>query len=239
MTQAPDAPFRIVHEQTVFEGFVVEPSGSGPHAAVLMFPGATGSGPEFRRTAGELARLGYLAVCIDMYGVEANISTPQAAGVHFEALLRAPDLLRRRVVAWFEATCARSDVDETRVAAIGYCFGGKCVLELARSGAAVRCVSSFHGLLETHAPMQRGAFAGRAAIWTGGRDPYAPVADLEALRGEFDAADVDYQVTLFARAKHSFTSPDNDGVADGIAYDALAHSVSWAGTLALLEHCLR
>lgn len=239
MTQAPDAPFRIVHEQTVLEGFVATPAGSGPHAAVLMFPGATGPSPEFWRTAKELAQLGYLAVGVDMYGVDADIGTPQAAGVHFEGLLRAPDLLRRRVVAWFESTCARDDVDEMRVAAIGYCFGGKCVLELARSGAAVRCVSSFHGLLETHAPMQPGAFAGRAAIWTGGRDPYAPVADLEVLRREFDAAEVDYQATLFAQAQHSFTSPDNDGVAEGIAYDALSHSVSWAGTLALLEHCLR
>ena len=238
MSEAHEAPFRITHDQTVLEGFVVMPSTSGPHAAVLMFPGATGAGPTFRRNAQELAMRGYLVVGVDMYGIDADISTPQAAGFHFDKLLNASDVLRHRVVSWFEATCARDDVDAARVAAIGYCFGGKCVLELARSGAAVRCVSSFHGLLKTHAPMQPNTFAGHAAIWTGGRDPFAPLADLDTLCNEFDAAGVDYQATLFARAQHSFTDPDHDGLAEGIAYDALAHRTSWAGTIAVLEQAL-
>lgn len=230
---------RITHEGTEMEAFVVSPPGPGPHPAVLMFPGATGEGPTFRRNAEELASLGYLVAGIDVYGVDADTSTPEAAGQHFVALLNAPDLLRRRVVAWFEAVRARDDVASDRVGAIGYCFGGKCVLELARSGAAVRCVTSYHGLLGTHAPAQAGAVQAQVAVWTGGQDPYAPVADLEELRREFDAAGVDYQATLFAKAQHSFTDPDHEGVAPGIAYDALAHRVSWAGTLALLDHCLR
>jgi len=78
----------------------------------------------------------------------------------------------------------------------------------------------------------------KVAVWTGGRDPYAPVEDLDALRAEFDAAQVDYQATLFATAQHSFTDPDHDGMGSGIAYDRMAHGVAWAGTLALLEATL-
>ncbi|MET1755494.1 dienelactone hydrolase family protein [Novosphingobium sp. RD2P27] len=239
MNQAQDAQFRLVHEDTILESFVEHPAGGGPHPAVLMFPGATGAAETFRRTARELADLGYLAIGIDMYGVDADISTPEAAGVHFAALLNAPDRLRSRVVAWFEATRDRPDVDAARVAAIGYCFGGKCVLELARSGADVRCVTSFHGLLQTHAPAQPGAVAARVAVWSGGRDPFAPVGDLDALRREFDTAGVDYHATLFAQAEHSFTDPDHDGLKPGIAYDPLSHRLSWAATLVLLDHCLR
>jgi dienelactone hydrolase len=109
------------------------------------------------------------------------------------------------------------------------------VLELARSGAPLKAAVSFHGLLKTHAPAEPGIVATPVQVWTGGRDPYAPLADLEALRAEFDAAGVDYQATLFAHAQHSFTDPDHDGLLEGIAYDRVAHRVAWAGTLALLD----
>lgn len=230
--------FRVIDGATTLEGFVLAPEGSGPHAAVLMFPGATGPGRSFRAAVGELAAAGYLAFGVDMYGIGADIATPGAAGVHFEKLLAAPDHLRARVVAWFDAVRAHPDVDADRVAAVGYCFGGKCVLELARSGAPVRSVTSFHGLLQTHAPAQPGTVKARVAIWTGGEDPYAPVEHLDGLRQEFDAAGADYQATLFAKAQHSFTDPDHDGIGPGIAYDALSHRIAWAGTLALLEQTL-
>jgi dienelactone hydrolase len=238
MTQARQVPIEVVHEGTTLRGMATVPDGAGPYPAVLMFPGATGPGPSFRRTIQELGSLGYFTVEIDMYGSDADIGTPHAAGAHFEALLNAPERLRARVVAWFEQVCAQPQVDAARVSAIGYCFGGKCVLELARSGAPVRSVTSFHGLLRTHDPMRKGAFAGHIAVWTGGRDPYAPLADFAELRAEFDAAAVDYQATLFATAQHSFTDPDHHGFAEGIAYDPLSHRTAWAGTLALLQHAL-
>lgn len=235
---AAETRFRVIDGATTLEGFVLAPEGAGPWAAVLMFPGAAGPGPSFRAAVGELAAAGYLAFGVDMYGIDADTTTPATAGVYFEQLLSTPDALRTRVVAWFDAARARSDVDADRVAAVGYCFGGKCVLELARSGAPVRSVTSFHGLLQTHAPAQPGGVTARVAIWTGGEDPYAPLEHFDALRQEFDAAGVDYQATLFAKAQHSFTDPDHDGIAPGIAYDALSHRIAWAGTLALLEHTL-
>ncbi|MCJ2178814.1 dienelactone hydrolase family protein [Novosphingobium album (ex Hu et al. 2023)] len=227
-------PLRCQHRDVTMEGFVIGPGQGTTRGTILMFPGATGPGHSFRNAMRELADLGYLTVGIDMYGICADISSPQAAGGYFAALMADPVLLRERVVAWFETVRDLPGVDPHHMAAIGYCFGGKCVLELARSGAAIACVTSYHGLLTTHAPARPGEVRAEIAVWSGGHDPYAPAADLDALRAELDGAEASYQITLFSKAQHSFTDPDHDGVAEGIAYDPLAHRIAWSGTLAML-----
>jgi dienelactone hydrolase len=131
------------------------------------------------------------------------------------------------------------NVDRTRVAAIGYCFGGQCVLELARSGADVKAVVSYHGILKTALPAQRGAVRAQVAVYTGAKDPYAPAADVEALRQEMLAAEARWQIMTFGEAYHGFTDPDSTMSAlPGLGYDQIAHHVSWAGTLALLQQAL-
>lgn len=227
-------PVECIHGETRLRGELLRPTVEGTLPAVLMFPGATGPGKSFRDAMRELAHAGYLVVGIDMYGVEADISSPAAAGVHFTQLLEAPQTLRNRAVRWLETVCALPEVDPARIAALGYCFGGRCVLELARSGADLQAAVSYHGLLTTHAPARCGEVRARVVVWSGGKDPYAPVADLDSLRDELETAGADYQITLFGQAQHSFTDPDHDGIADGIAYDVLAHRIAWAGTLALL-----
>lgn len=228
-------PIACDHDGVTLEGFAARPRGESPHAAVLMIPGATGTGPSFEAAVRDIAERGYLAVAASMYERGADLTTPQSAGRYFVDLMARPEVLRKRVVTWFETVRTLPGVDPERVAAIGYCFGGKCVLELARSGAPVRAVSSFHGLLATHAPAKPGTVVPRIAVWTGGRDPYVPRADFETLRAEFDHAAADYCAAEFAQAQHAFTDPDHDGIAEGIAYDAAAHRIAWNGTLALLE----
>lgn len=212
-----------------------ERSAAAPGPAVLMIPGATGPSESFYQAMREVAAGGRTAIAADMYGIGADLSTPASAGTYFAALMKDPATLRARVVAWFDTLCALSYVDAQRIAAIGYCFGGKCVLELARSGASVRSVTSFHGLLDTHAPAPPGDITAKVAVWTGGQDPYAPMSDLDVLRTELDTAGADYQITVFAKAAHAFTDPDHDGIAPGIAYDPTAHRIAWKGTMALLE----
>lgn len=224
---------RCDHEGAILHGRIAKP-GFPNGGTVLMFPGATGPGPSFDAAMKELAGAGYFVIHANMYGKEVDMSSPQTAGQGFAALLQEPERLRDRAVAWFEQARRLEGVDPDRIAAIGYCFGGRCVLELARSGAAVRAVSSFHGLLATHAPARKGVVLAKVAVWTGGDDPYASRQDAEALQAELDAAEADYQFTLFAKARHAFMDPDHDGFAPGIAYDPLAHRIGWAGTRALL-----
>ena len=231
-------PVECIHGATRLRGELLRPVGEGTLPAVLMFPGATGPGKSFHEAMRELAHAGYLVVGIDMYGVEADISSSAAAGVHFTRLLEAPQILRDRTVRWLETVRALPEVDSARIAALGYCFGGRCVLELARSGADLQAVVSYHGLLTTHSPARQGTVRAKIAVWSGGKDPYAPVADLDSLRDELDIAGADYQITLFGKAQHSFTDPDHHGIAEGIAYDPLAHRIAWAGTLALLEETI-
>lgn len=227
------------HAGTALAGLVARPAGSGPFPAVLVMHSALGLRHQVQGKIAQLARLGYLAVATDMYGVGADTASPEASGQHYAMFGENPGLLRERVVHWFDAVAARADVDAGRVAAIGFCFGGHCVLELARSGADVRAVVSYHGTLTTHAPAQAGAIRGEVAAWCGREDPYAPVADIAALRQELANAGCRFHIAEFAGVAHSFTDPDAAALnMPGIAYDRIADAVSWAGTLALLETVL-
>lgn len=227
------------HNGFTLEGIVAKPQGQGPFPAVMVMHSALGLRHQVPKTAEKLAALGYLAVATDMYGAEIQAGGQEAAGQAYMAFHEDPSLLRGRVTAWFDTIAARPDVNRTRIAAIGYCFGGMCVLELARSGADVKAVVSYHGILTTHAPAKPGDIKGEIAAYCGALDPYAPVEHIDALRQELTDAGARYTITTFGEAAHSFTDPDagNMGM-PGIAYHPLADKLSWAGTLALLEAAL-
>jgi dienelactone hydrolase len=228
------------HDGVAMDGFLARPSGAkGPQPTVLLFPGAGGTGPTFESNVRALADMGYLAIAASVYDSGADLSTPESTGANYMGLLERPALLRARVVEWFEHVCAMDEVDESRLAAIGYCFGGKCVLELARSGADLRCVVSYHGILPTHAPAQKGGVRAEVVAFCAGRDPFAPMEDYLAFQTEMREAKAVHQLTLFSHAQHSFTDPDHEGVATGIAYDPQYHRISWASTLALLDWHLK
>lgn len=229
-------PIEITHAGRRLVGELARPEGAGPFPAVLVMASAYGLGEQVRGSARALAARGWLALCTDMYGDGAYFADPSAAGPDFAALMADPVRLRERVVAWLEAATKLPGMDASRVTAIGYCFGGRCVLELARSGADVRAVVSYHGILTTHAPAAPGTIRGEVAAYCGALDPYAPVGDIAALGAELTAAGARHQITTFSHVAHSFTDPDAArNPRPGIAYDAQAHRVSWAGTLALLE----
>ncbi len=232
-------PTTLHHDGSELIGEIAFPCGAGPHPAVLVMHNAHGLGESVREKAVALAQLGYLAVAIDMYGGGHYYADPRAAGTQLMAVANPPQRLRARVQAWYEHVKAMPEVDPHRVAAIGYCFGGQCVLELARSGADIKAAVSFHGLLATAARAEHGAIRGEVAIYTGGKDPYAPAADVEALRQELSAAGARFHITVFNEACHAFTDPHAGEMGRaGIAYDAVADRVSWAGTLALLQIAL-
>lgn len=230
----------LEHAGVTLIGQAAVPAGTGPFPAVLVMHNALGLGGHVRETAQKLAALGYLAVATDMYGGGAPAGDMQSSAAHFEGIMKYPALLRDRVERWFDHVAAMPNVIADRVAAIGYCFGGTCVLELARSGAPARAVVSYHGILTTVAPAQPGMIPGEVVAYCGAKDPYAPLDHIEGLRGEMAAAGAKHSITIFGEAAHAFTDPDADVIGmEGIAYHELSARLSWAGTVELLDAVLR
>jgi dienelactone hydrolase len=235
MTELRTMAFK--HDGVELVGQMALPETPGPHPAVMVMHTGLGLGEMMRERARRLAQLGYVAVATDMYGGGVDYHTdPKSAGALMMDLIKPPQRLRTRAVAWYEQLKARPEIDPQCIAAIGFCFGGQCVLELARSGVDVKAVVSFHGLLSTSTPAAAGAVQGQVAIYTGGKDPYAPAEHVTALQQEMVAAGAPIQVTVFNEACHAFTDPNAGAMGrEGVAYDAIADRVSWAGAIALLE----
>src|SRR5262249_2224524 len=148
-----------------------------------------------------------------------------------------PDRQRARTVAWFEQVADRRDVDRERVAALGFCYGGTTVLELARSGADLKAAISYHGILTTHAKATSGSVRAHVVPYCGAGDPYAPLDDVDALRQELSDAGATYQITVFGAAGHGFTDPEAGNLGlDGVYYDELSNDLSWNGTVVVLDH---
>lgn len=228
------------HEGTFMEGFARVPAGAGPHPAVLIIHGGNGIDHIVPRTAERLAEAGYLAIAADMVGPEAQKAGPQAVQKASAIYGQDAMLARRRTAAWVDVVAALPSTLPDRIAVIGYCFGGHCVLELARSGADVRAVVSFHGIPTTRAPAQSGSVKAEVAVYTGAKDPFAPVDQVDALRRELSDAGASYHITVFGEAEHAFTDPDIAAYNQkGCTYNAVADRVSWAGMMALLQLTLR
>jgi dienelactone hydrolase len=229
------------HDGTRLEGLIARPEGGeAPFPTVIVMHSANGLRHQVRGTIEKLAALGYLAIATDMYGPEAQ-NGPQEAAHQAYAYFIDEGLpnVRARSLAWFEAIKAHPDVDPARIAALGYCFGGHCVLELARAGADLQAVVSYHGTLKTHARAVAGVPKCEVVAYCGAHDPFAPLSEVDELRQELADAGARYQITVFGEAAHSFTDPDAASMGmEGIRYNQMADRMSWAGTLALLEQVL-
>ncbi len=216
-----------LHEGSVLEAFVCTPAGAGPRPAVLIAHAWAGrSGFECDK-ARALAALGYVGIAIDMYGkgVLGN-------GVEENSALMKPFLDNRALLqARFHAAlaAARQDpaVDGAKIAAIGYCFGGLCVLDLARSGADVRGVVSFHGLLGKPGNTDGRRIGAKVLVLHGHDDPMVPIADVVAFESEMTVAGADWQVHAYGHTLHSFTNPEANDPGFGVKFDANANRRSW------------
>lgn len=233
----------LEHEGTLLRGYAAVPEGVGPFPAVLVMHSAIGIAHGVNEPAArKLAAKGYLAICTDMYGAHLEGAGQELYGPAMGELNHQhPDKQRRRTVAWFDAIAARPDVDPDRIGAIGFCYGGTTALELARSGANVKAVMSYHGILSTYERGCPGAFKGQVVAFCGAGDPWAPQEDIEALRQEMIAAGHrDYQITLFGAADHAFTDPEAAVLGlEAVRFHELSNDLSWKGTLGILEHVFR
>lgn len=176
----------------------------------------------------QLAKLGYVAFALDIYGKETRPANMQEAG-QFSGKYKADrELYRRRLNLGLAQLRKQDGVSKDKIAAIGYCFGGTGVLELARSGADVNGVVSFHGGLDSPQPESANNIKAKVLICHGADDPFVPVKDIDAFKAELNSAGVDWQMISYSGAVHSFTQPmaGNDN-SRGAAYNEKADKRSW------------
>jgi dienelactone hydrolase len=203
---------------------------------VLVMPEAFGLGTHATQRAERLASLGYVALAGDPYGNGLQVTDLQEAIKRAGALREDLATFRQRARVALDTLASLPQVDASRLAAIGYCLGGTFALELARDGAPLRGVVSFHGGLETPRPAVAGQVKAKILVCTGADDPFVPVAQVNALAEEMTQAQADWQIISYSGTVHSFTNPDADRVGvPGIAYNVLADARSWKAMVAFFE----
>lgn len=215
--------------ETVLEGYLVyDDAFQGPRPGVLvvhdwMGPGAYGNG-----RAEQLAQLGYAALAIDIYGKGVRPQNSDEAAQQATYYKTNRDVLRSRAKAGLDAFRAEAVVDPERIAAIGYCFGGTAVLEMARAGMSLAGVVSFHGGLGAKMPAAKDAVQAKVLVLHGADDPLVPQEEIKAFTEEFNAAAADWQMVYYSGAVHSFTRKDaGDDNSKGVAYNERADKRSW------------
>ena len=213
----------------VMRGFLAYDDGlKGKRPGVLVVHEWWGLNDFARERAVKLAGLGYVALAADMYGGGVTTRDREEAGKLAGALLSNPDLLRARAQAALKVLATDPRVDPRRLAAIGFCFGGTTVLELAYSGADLAGVVSFHGGLPRTQPGDLQRLKAKILVLHGADDPHVPAADLNAFEQAMRQAGADWQMVFFGGAVHGFTNPAaGDNKASGVAYDARAARRSW------------
>ncbi|MEJ5976674.1 dienelactone hydrolase family protein [Novosphingobium sp. PS1R-30] len=236
MAEGADAAQWRYHDGSLeLVGEIFEPRGEPNGQAVLVVHEADGIGGNVRRHARGLADLGYIAAAADMHGKGRPLTDAEIPAA-LAAFKNDADFFRRRVRSAYAALKDRYRLADCAIGAIGYCFGGTAVLELARDGVPLAGVASFHGLLTTAAPAMPGAVRARVLACTGWRDPLVPASDIDAFQQEMDSAGADWQLTIFGRAHHSFTNSAVDDLGDPrMAFDAGADAMSWTILLQFLS----
>jgi len=212
-----------------FIGTVFAPAGSGPAPGVLVAHESPGVTQHTLDAAERLAGLGFVALAVDYQGGGIPLTDRDEMMRRYAWFMADPSHIRTRLQAALGALLMQPRVDPARIAAVGYCYGGTAVLELARGGADLKAVVGFHSGLQTARPQDAAAIKGKVLVQIGADDPVIPAEQRIAFEQEMTAAGVDWRMQVFGRTGHSFTNPEIDAYGlPGFSYQADSDRRSWA-----------
>jgi dienelactone hydrolase len=224
------------HNDLTLEGLLAwDDALDSPRPAVAISHTWAGRSPFEEEKAVALARQGYVGFAIDMYGKGVLGSTPEENSALMTPLMEDRALLQARIARAVDVLRAQAEVDPARVAAMGFCFGGLCVLDLARSGTDVAGVASFHGLFGAPGNTAGTRISARVLCLHGYDDPMAPPEAMLALAAELSEAGADWQIHAYGGTVHAFTNPAANNPGMGTVYNPSADRRSAAALQDFLQ----
>ena len=221
-------------EGEALEGVLVSRRDNAPRPAVIIFPTVMGVSELEIGFAREIVHLGYSAFVADLYGKQFRGSPREMMHREMRRLRADREALRRRLLAVLELVRGADAVVADQIAASGYCFGGLCALDLARSGAQIAGVASFHGLFDPTGLPPR-PISAKVIAFHGWDDPMVPPAKVVALAQELTDGGADWQIHGFGHTMHGFTNPGATGEIQGVLHNPIAAERSWTAFINFLE----
>ena len=217
-------------------GRLALPEGNDTRPAVLIAHEGGGLDDYQKGRAARFAELGYVAFALDYHGGGAPLPDEDAVERRCRDLWLAPERIRAIAGSSLDVLLAERRADASRVAAVGYCFGGAVVLELARSGADVKAVVGFHPRLATRRPQDAANIRGQVLVCVGTEDPLISTQERLAFEEEMRVGGVDWRMNLYGGTEHSFTNPTSDTAGrPGVSYHRVSDERSWRATLDLFD----
>lgn len=218
-------------DNITMNGFVVyDENMQGTRPAILIVPEWWGLNDYAMMRARELAKLGYIAMAMDMYGNGKIADNPDSAGAAAGPFYQNPQMAKTRMEAAIAKLKSYPQTDGSNIAAIGYCFGGAMVLNTARMGLDVKGVVSFHGNL-VGTPLNKDLLKAKILVCHGGADPFVPATEVATFKHQMDSVGIPYTFKEYADATHAFTNPNATAMGEKfkipIKYNAAADSASW------------
>ncbi|CAB3403803.1 unnamed protein product [Caenorhabditis bovis] len=225
------------NDSAIFEGDLYIPSGARKLGAVLVFPAFRGITHFEKEQAEKLANLGYIAFCADVYGKNIRPQTVEEAFATMNAIKNdRQGVLKSRMMAALETLKRVKAVDPNRIAAIGYCFGGLCALDMARYNVGLKAAVSYHGTLLPIDGLPLDPIATAVQIHHGDADPHVGQEQVVGIHEEMRKRNADFVFVSHGNAMHAFTEPEADLLQRaGVGYNAKAAKRSWEMTLNLLD----
>ena len=227
------------HDELTFDGVLaLADSKDEKRPTVLVFHGVEGRSDTQVEFAKSVTEWGYHGLAVDLFGQHATAADSERYQELMTAFLNDRGTLRERLLHVFDVARSVPEVDSDRLAAIGFCFGGLCALDLARTGAAVQGVASFHGILTAPSGTTNDEITAKVISFHGWDDPFAPPEDVTAFGREFSERGADWQVHAYGATMHAFMAPWADNPDAGIQYNKRSAQRAWASLKAFLDEAL-